>query len=479
MSIKRNFVYNFMLNVTNVIFPLITAPYISRVLAPQDIGLFNFASTYSGYFALVAALGIPTYGIREIARHKNSDDLQHTFSEIFTISIFSTLIASVLYIGTLLVVNQLRESIIIFLLSGVVLYLKPFSIEWLYQGLEKFDFITVRSIIVKTMSVVLMFCFVRTKADLLVYLLIFVFCQCANQIWNTILLKKIGLSIKLTNQHINKHLKPVIILFLSTVAVSIYTALDTIMIGFISGYSDVAYYTHANHIVKLLISLVTSLAIVTLPRISQLSDDNNWSEINAVLGKSFSFISFLVFPLCAAIFLMSPVFVPLFYGDAFMGTIIPLEILSFLIILIGFSNLTGMQILVPIGKDKCFLVSVLVGMVTNLILNLILIPKYGASGASVSSVISELSVLCVMLWFIHSHTHIRLESVSDMIKALVGSVLLIPIYSLSKVYFTDWSQIFIFTIVGSLLYLLFETIVKNGSVVMFINIVKNTALSKI
>jgi len=478
MSIKKNFVYNVILNVVNVIFPLITAPYISRVLSPEDIGLFNFAGSFSGYFALIAALGIPTYGVREIARLKHSGNLQQTFSEIFTLSVLSTVIVSVLYIGTVISVSQLRESLLFFLLSGVVLYLKPFSIEWLFQGLEQFSFITIRSVIVKALSVLLMFSFVKTKEDLFVYLLIFIFCQCANQVWNISFLKKIGLSIKLSTRNIKIHLRPVIILFLSTVAISIYTILDSIMTGFISGYTDVAYYTHANNIVKLLISLVTSLSVVTLPRISQLSDGNDWSEISSVCGKSISVISFMVFPLCVSLYLISPVFVPLFYGCAFIGTIIPLKIFSIIIVLIGFSNLIGLQVLVPLGKDKLFLISVLSGTFSNVLLNIILIPEYGAVGASISSFISEFIVLCVMLFFMYKDTKIRIQGFSDIMKSILGSTLLIPVYLLFQSFYEDWCLLFIFFIVGSLIYITLQIILKNSSVVTLFHIVKTKFVLK-
>ena len=177
-SIKKNAFYNVLLNISQVIFPLITAPYVSRVLEPDGVGLFNFANTYAGYFALVALLGIPTYGVREVAKARDDkESLSMLVSQLMTIAVMTTVVVSAVYLITIAVVGQLTENYIIFLLAGFVIYLAPFKINWYYQGLEEFGFITMRSLILRTLGIICLFVFVRTKSDLRLSLLCLLGCR--------------------------------------------------------------------------------------------------------------------------------------------------------------------------------------------------------------------------------------------------------------------------------------------------------------
>ena len=170
-SIKLNFVYNVLLNVSTVIFPLITAPYVARVLEPDGVGLFNFAGTYAGYFALVALLGIPTYGVREVSKlREDKRGLAKLVSEMMSIAFITTIVVSTIYLLSLGIVGQLKENFILFLLAGFAVYLAPFKINWYYQGLEEFGFITLRSLIIRVLSIICLFLFVREKNDLIIYI---------------------------------------------------------------------------------------------------------------------------------------------------------------------------------------------------------------------------------------------------------------------------------------------------------------------
>ena len=175
-SIKGNILYNVLLNVSGVLFPLITAPYISRVIEPDGLGLFNFSNTYAYYFACFAALGIPYYGTREIAKVRDSIEKQADFvSEVITISCMSTVLVCAFFFLSLLFVPQINENYLIFLISGVFLYITPFRIDWFFRGREEFRYITSRSLIIKTVSIILLFVFVRQKSDLIIYVILNVF----------------------------------------------------------------------------------------------------------------------------------------------------------------------------------------------------------------------------------------------------------------------------------------------------------------
>jgi len=469
-SIKVNFLYNILLNVSKVIFPLITAPYVSRVLEPDGVGLFNFAFNIANYFAFFAALGIPYYGIREIAKIKDDKCKQEKFvSEIISISIVST----ILCIGVLLVsiwfIPQLSQNYLIFLVSAIVLYITPFRIDWFYSGKEEFSYITIRSLLIKILGVILLFVFVREKSDLLLYVALNAGCNVLNELWNFVKLYQSGIHPYFTLSG-SKHIKPLFILFSSNIALSVYVVLDTIMLGFLSDYSEVGYYNSATHISKAFVPIVTSLAAVVLPRISFLREEGKWQEINLLMNKSFSIVAFLSFPITFGIVTIAPLFVPLFFGQQFHGAIIPLMIVSFVIIIIGFNNLTGIQVLLGFGLDKYFLYSVCAGAFSNMLFNFLLIPYYGASGAALSSVIAEIVVLSVMLYYVYKYTPVRFIEYNEVIRAFVlsASFLLIGFYLMKLC--KGWLGV---CVVGSscfLIYVIFQFIFKSNTERELINL---------
>ncbi|MCI1741553.1 MAG: flippase [Prevotella sp.] len=473
-SIKRNLFYNTLLNVSAVIFPLITAPYVARVLQPDNIGLFNFANTYAGYFALVAALGIPTYGVRELAKLRDDKiALEKLLSELFSINVYTTVIVSIIYIASLFIIGQMRMNVLFFLIAGFVIYTSPFSIEWFYQGLEDFGFITLRTLVVRVISIVGLFIFVRDSADVTNYLLLNVFGSVVGKIWNYTVLVHSGMRLHLVHKGLRKHMKPVLTLFTSSIAISIYTVLDTIMLGFITNYSQVAYYNQATHISRTFLSIITSLSIVAMPRVSYYMKNKEWLEINTLMQKSFGIISLMAIPVALGLFIISPIFVPWFFSKTFMGTIVPLQIMSFSIIVIGFNNLLGVQILLGLGKDRLFLYSVLVGTISNFLMNCFMIPLWGATGASIASVTAETLVLLLEIYFVYTKTRIRISASGDIIKSLFGSLLFFPISYLVLQHLDSWRYLLVFIPVGILVYFGFEFIVRNQSLMLFSNIIIN------
>ena len=461
-SIKKNFIFNILLNLSKVIFPLITAPYVARVLAPEGVGLYNFAIIYVGYFALFAVLGVATYGVRETARLRDDKDgLNRFVSEIISIELFLTILVSIIFLATLFVIPQLNKNFEIFLVAGITLYTSPFIIDWYYKGIEDFKFITIRSLLIKTLSILALFVFVKTRDDLIIYVLIYSLANVANEVWNFIVLYKCGIYPHITTRGLKQHMKPLLILFLSSIAISIYTTLDTLMLGFISNYSEVGFYNNATHISRALLMVITSLAIVAMPRISYYIANGNVDEINKLIEKSVSIISFLAFPLSFSLLLISPTFVPLFFGNDFVGTIAPMQILSLLLVIIGFNNLTGTQILLSYGCDKPFLYSVIAGTISNFILNLALIPLLGAIGASIASVFAEAIVLIVSIVYVRKSTNIHISSWSDVYKCIVGLIGIYTGYIISSVFTAGWIQIIVFAVIGTSFYFIIEAVLKN------------------
>lgn len=473
-QIRKNVIYNVLLNVSRVIFPFITAPYISRVLEPDGVGLFDFSNYYAGFFALVALLGIPTYGVREIAKRRSDPQaLQRTVSELFSIALITTVVTTLVYIGSLFVVGKLNENFLVFLIAGVTLYFAPLRTEWYYQGMEQFAYITFRSLLIKTISVICLFIFVKTKSDLIIYVLLNALSTVVADLWNYIKMVRSGIRPKFTTKGLRSHLQPVLVLFASSLAISVYTMLDTEMLGFMRDYEQVGYYGRSMNISKMLVTAVTSISIVVIPRVAQSAEKRNFEKIEDIMNKSFSVVSFLAIPMSVGLCCIAPVFIPLFFGELFEGASIPMMIMAFDVVMIGLNNLVAVQGLIGMGYDGLFLKSVLVGAISNLLLNIFLIPGYGAVGAAISSVIAEFLVLLVATIFFYRVTPVRIHQLIDLVKCTLGSLLFIPLLILLKSHISGWVLVVVFVFSGAVLYFLVEYVLKNGSVNLLLPILKS------
>lgn len=478
-SVKVNYLFNLLLNISKVLFPLITAPYVSRILSANGIGIFNFTASYASYFALFACLGVTNYGIREIAKRKESiEDSSLFLSQMISIECISTLVVTVFYIGSIFLIGQLNENALLFFITGISLYITPFKVEWFFSGREEFGYITFRSLVIKTLSVILLFIVVRSREDLINYIWLGIFATVANELWNYVKLYQMGIRPRLTLVGLAPHLKPIFTLFASTIAISIYCMLDTLMLGFMRSYTDVGYYNTAMNIVKTLLPVATSLSAVAMPRVSSYIAKGNVNEINALMNKSVAVVSFLAFPLTMGIILITPEFVPAFFGEDFYGSIVPMQIGCFLIVAIGLNNLNGIQVLIGLGKDNLFLYSVLSGAIANFLLNMLLIPPFGASGAALASVCAETQILFVNEYFVRKHTKVRVTNFIDVAKSIAGALLFIPICMLLNRCLDGWAYVFAAFIGCSVCYLLSESLMRNGMVVIFMNIVRNKIIRK-
>ena len=470
-SLKKNLVYNILINLSSVIFPFITAPYVARVLEPEGVGLFNFANTYAGYFALVAALGIPTYGVREVAKVRDDrEKLQTLVSQLISINVLTTIIVTIIYLLSIAFIGQLNENYIIFIVAGIVLYMAPFKTNWFFNGLENFGFLTLRTLAMRVLSLVALFMFVHKKDDLIIYIIIYVLSAVLGDIWNYVMMINNNARPRFTLRGLKQHLNPLFVLFSSAIAISIYTILDTLMIGFISEYSQVGYYNSASHISKAILAAVTSLSAVAIPRISHYLKNGETEKINELVNKSFYFVSFLAFPISIGIFCIAPVFVPLFFGEEFYGAIVPLQILGFLIVAIGLNNLSGVQILIGMGYDKLFLYSVLVGTFVNFSLNSVLIYYMGAVGASIASIAAEIIILFVTTVYVYKKTSIRINNIKDIAISFAGSLILFPVFWGLSMVLDNWMLVIAFTLLGGLSYIAIEYGLKSSSLKMLIDV---------
>ena len=317
-----------------------------------------------------------------------------------------------------------------------------------------------------------MFVFVRTKSDLLIYVILNVGGTICGDVWNYVKLLQSGIKPQLTFVGLKKHLSTLFILFSSSVAVSIYQVFDTLMLGFMADYQQVGFYNSATYISKAVISIVGSLSAVVLPKMSQYYKAKEIDRINDLVSKSFLLVSFIAFPAAVGLACLAPTFVPLFFGAKFSGTIIPLMILSLLIVIIGLNGIPCIQILVSLGYDRLFCYAVLMGGVSNFLLNLILIPAWGADGAAIASVCAETLVLGSSVWYVYHKTPVHLKvSWLNLFKSLFGALIFLPTILLLGQFLGGWMLVAVFILVGSGIYMFSQMILKNRSLDLFMPII--------
>lgn len=477
-SIKKNLTFNILLNVSNVVFPLISAPYIARVLEPDGVGLYQFANTYATYFSQIALLGLPIYGIREVAKKREDKEaLSQLVSELVSISFFFTLFVTVIYVLSIFFIPRLSENALILLVSGLVLYCAPLKTDWYFRGIEEFSYITIRSVIIRSLSIVSLFLFVRAKSDLIIYVLISGLSYVVSDGWNFLRMKSTGIKLKIVaSKQMSVHYRALIVLFVSSMAISLSSVLDVMMLGFMSDYAQVGYYNSASHISRIIIAVVASLSSVAMPRISYYLKEGRRDEICSLVNKSFSFVAFVSFPTYVILLFVSPTFVPLFFGEEFYGAIIPLQIVGAIIVLIAFSNISGYQVLIGLGKDGLFLRCVIIATILNFLLNLVLIPYQGANGAAIASVISESLLLIMTLILMYKNSNVRLSVQKDIVKSIVGSLLLAPLFLLLKqMNLSGWFFVFLVGIVGAIAYIIIQLVFRNSTMLMIVENVKRKA----
>lgn len=400
-SIKLNFIMNAVLNISYIVFPLITFPYISRILLPEGTGKITFASSVINYFLLLSQLGIQTYGIRECARvREDRQKLSMLVSELLSLNLILAVISYLILFAVLAFIPRFQgEQKLYLLMSGSIL-LEALGIHYLYKGLEQYSYITFRSIIFKFIAMIAMFLLIHKQSDYVLYGGISVFAASASGLMNFLYSKKY-ISLRIPHlSSLKQHLRLIGMFFALDCAMTIYTNLDVVMLGFLKTNEDVGYYNAAVKIKTLLVSLITSLGAVLLPRVSYYRAKNKETEYKKIIKKATQFVIILSFPLMTYFIIFAAPCIYFLSGNAYSDSVMPMRLIMPTLLLKGLTNLSGMEILIPLGKEKSVFKSQICGILGDIFLNILFIPKFGVSGAAVATVFAELIVLIVQFYYI-------------------------------------------------------------------------------
>ena len=457
MKVLKNYAYNLSYQLLVIILPIITTPYVTRVFSSNDLGTYGYFNSIVTYFILLATLGVANYGTKEISSHRN--DIRKNFWGIYTLQFGATCLSILLYIILCFAFSFMQNPVAYIL--GLSLLSKGMDISWLFQGLEDFRKITVRNITVKLVGVVSIFLFVKSPGDLYLYVSLLTVFELLGQLSMWFPASEFIGKPHLDLCYAKQHLKPVILLFLPQIAISLYVTLDRTMLGALASTTDVGIYDQALKLVNILLTLVTSLGSVMLPRVSNLLSKGNNEAVNRMHQISFLIYNLVIFPTIAGMLIINNDFVKFFLGNDFQEARYAIAIMIFRMFFIGWTNIMGIQILIPHNKNKEFLTSTTVPAIVSVGLNLLLLPKFGYIGAAIVSVLTEVFVWGIQLYFTRKYLK-DVPIYKSTVKIFLASILMYFALSFLKTILTfiPIINVVAYTIFGAILYSLLILLFK-------------------
>lgn len=474
-SVKVNYILNLINTGTQMLFPLITFPYVCRVIEADGIGQINFFQSIISYISLFTCLGIPMYAIREIARDR-SDVVQmnRTAMEILLLHSMLTLVGYAIVAILCLTVPQIQVNIPLFLILSLTIFFTAIGCEWFYQGIEDFKYITIRGLIIKTVSVVLLFIFVKSKTDLLYYGCYTVFGILGGNIFNFFRLRKYihRENIIFSELHIKRHIKPVLKVFSFSVVTSIYLQLNTVLLGFLKNALAVGYFAAATKVMQMLLTMSACLGSVMMPRASHLIAENKEDEFNRLIQKSYDFTLAIALPMTIGLIFCAPSLITALCGVKFEHSILPSQIIAPIILMVAISNVFGIQVLFPKGKINIVTLCCGIGAVADLILNLCLIPFFSYIGTSIAYLGAEVATTVSMYFIGRKYIPIIYFKKSHLTYALGCVVMALALYGISLLQLPTLTILLLQGCSGVLAYFIILCIRKDEMLVQILSKIK-------
>lgn len=480
-SLKKNILLNGINTVSGVVFPIITFPYAARILLPDGIGAITFLNSIINYIILFTSLGIPMYAVKEVAKFR--DDIDKRDKITIEIIILSTLLCIIGYVAVFLLaqyIPQIHKQASLFYVLSLSIVFTSIGVNWFYQGIEDFKFITIRAIVIRSLAALSLFLFVRNESDLLIYGIITVGSTVGNNIINFfhlhkhINVRKIGFR----ELDIARHVKPSLQVFILNLIISLYTQLNSIMLGFISGDEAVGYFTAGTKISHIGLTIIGSLSYVLLPRCSNLLSSGDRSGFAAIIKKSVKVTIALSLPMATGLIILAYPITVIFCGYDYLPSISVLYLNAPVIIFISLTNVMGIQILYPMDKVSIVILSVSGGALVNMALNFGLIPLYDATGAAVATLIAEFTVLLIQIISGKRFFPFGIRELFD-IKYIVSTFIMAVAVILSILFIhSDYLRIIVGLSTGFAVYLASLLIMRDGLTMEMLKVLKRTLIKK-
>ena len=463
-SITKNYLYNLIYQILLIIIPIITTPYVSRVLGADGVGKFSFSSSIVSYFVIFASLGFGYYAQREIAKYQDNKKKQsEIFWEIIIVRSVSVLTALIVYFTAIFLGVFKDGYTLLMIILSINILAVAFDISFLFAGNEDFSKTVLTNTLVRILNVIAIFVFVKDRNDLWKYVLISALTLLIANASLAVYAKNFLCKIEIKSLKPIRHIKPAVILFLPTIAISVYAYLDKTMIGIITGSDfENGFYEQAERIVKMVMTVVTSLGTVMIPRNANAFERKDMDAIRRNIYRSVRFVLLLGIPMMIGLIAVSDNVVPWFLGDGYYKSANIMKILSVLVLAIGLNNVFGLQYLIPAGEDKKFTISVTCGAITNFLLNLVLIRLFKSYGAAIATIVAETVVAVIMFCFIRKIVSLR-EILKSSVKYLIsGIIMFVPCFILGRILEPSIINTFVIVFTGVVVYLICLILLKDG-----------------
>lgn len=429
MSIIKNYIYNTLYQITLLIVPLITMPYLTRIFSPNQIGVNTYTLSIVNYFVLFGLLGMQLYGNRQIAYvREDKEKLRKTFWSLYSTQLITMIISIIIYL--FFVGNFVHEYKVIFLIQGLNLVTSMIDISWLFIGLEDFKSVSIRNMIVKISGLIGIFIFVRSSDDLLLYIFITVIVNIIGMIVMWLYLPNYLRKVCIDKKLVKKTIIPLLMLFLPQISSQIYMELSRTMIGVFSSIDQVAFYDYSQKIVRILLALVTSVGTVLMPRVSNMSSNGEKDEISNFVSKAFMIISYVAIPMAFGLMGVSEGLISWFLETEYFAVGKLAAMSSIIIIPVSWASIIGVQYLIATKQENKYTLSVVISAILSLIINIILIPKLGALGAVISLIVAEVSGSIIQLILVRKQLNIKnmlLRVIKYFIVSIIMLIIIIPV----------------------------------------------------
>lgn len=470
VNVKKNTILNAVKSIFSILYPMITFPYVSRILMAENLGKVNVASSVVSYISLIASLGVSTYAVRECSKVRSDKrELQKTASQILSINLCSTIIAYITLIVLLIVAKPLSNYRELICIQSASILFTTLGADWLNTVMEDFFFITIRTIGMQFFSLCMLFVFVRRPEDYIAYAILTMVASSGANIMNIFYRRKFC-KIHFTFQmDLRKHLPPIIFLFSLVLAQTIYCNADMIMLGLMKGDYEVGLYSTSVNIYNIINTMIASVAMVVMPQLSEGYANKNFKEINHLLKYALNFIIVLGIPCLVGINVISEELISTIAGEEYVGAALSLNILSGALLCSFIGGWISNMMLLPSGKEQVCLKISVVSAIINATLNLFIIPQYGLNGAAFTTFVAEFIGLCMV--YPNIDKNIKISSFKEMIKGpIIGGMLIGVIGVIVKHILSSCFAISIVTVLISVIvYILVLIITRNMFFMEFVN----------
>lgn len=428
-KLKENFIFDAVYQLLIMVIPLITTPYVARVIGVKGVGIYSYTYSIVNYFMMFALLGMNHYGNREISKTKDDKEMMNkTFSSIYALQLIVTSITMLCYLGYIFIFA--KEYFIIQLIQSIYVLSVAFDINWFFCGLQEFKLAVTRSAIIKLLTLFSILLFVKNKNDLIIYISILALSTFFNQLILWPFIRGRVKFTKVSRNEIKRHIKPTLILFIPVIATSIYKVMDKIMIGSIINVNQVGYYENCEKLLNVVLTFVSVLGTVTLPEMAYLYKKGEHKKFYKIFNLSIRYLQFFCIPAIFGLIIISKSLIGIYLGNEFMPATNILRILCLSLFFTPVANIVRMQLLIPRGRDKEYIISIVVGAILNLFLNFLLIPRLYAVGAAIATVVAEMTVFCFHCYYVRKEIDLKkmfLDSLGFFIKGIIMFALLIII----------------------------------------------------